>query len=137
MLTSLHSMGGRVTPLSDAENTQLWAETLNPGFAELINYDAAQGFDPAFSLAENFWQSEMRGQPTGQGFLLDGWGHLVITLKRLSSETFPAILQRLTSLAFGDVTITTQLQRLPKEQIIADAQKAMDRIQQQLIRKGV
>ena len=127
-------LGGRCTPLTDTDLARLWAGTLNPSFGQRLDFDPAAGYDLQRSLLDNVWHSELRGQGR-QGFVLDGWPHLAFSLKRLPSETYFTILQRLTELPFGDFTVTTHVRRLDKERVLKRTQAALDRIHQQLKQK--
>jgi hypothetical protein len=131
---ALEPIGGRARVLTETEHARLWANTLNPSFSERLTYDPAAQFDPARSLLENCWHSEVRGLGR-QGFMLDGWLHLAFTLKRLPTETYPTIIHRLVLLPFGDFAITVHVRRLNKEIVLKRLRPALDRIHQQLSRK--
>jgi len=127
-------LGGRCAALTDTDLARLWAATLNPSLSQRVDFDPATGYDPERSLLDNVWHSELRGQGR-QGFVLDGWPHLAFSLKRLPSETYFTILQRLTHLPFGDFTVTTHVRRLDKERVLKRTQAALDRIHKQLRQK--
>lgn len=127
-------LGGRCAALNDTDLARLWANTLNPSFSERVHFDPAAGYDPERSLLDNCWHSELRGQGR-QGFVLDGWQHLAFSLKRLPSETYFTILDRLTHLPFGDFTVTAHVRRLDKELLLKRTQSVLDRIHRQLARR--
>jgi hypothetical protein len=131
---ALEPIGGRAWALTEADHARLWANALNPSFSERLTYDPAAHFDPERSLLENCWHSELRGLGR-QGFVLDGWQHLALTLKRLPAETYPTIIHRLVKLPFGDFTTTVHVRRLSKEVVLKRLRPALDRIHQQLSRK--
>ncbi len=131
---SLEPIGGRAIPLTEADHVRLWANTLNPSFSERVSYDPTTHFDPERSLLESFWHSELRGLGR-QGFVLDGWLYLALTLKRLPTETYPTIIHRLVHLPFGDFTTTVHVHRLDKEIVLNRLRPALDRIHHQLARK--
>ena len=134
LVQALIPIGARDTVLTDAQNARLWFDTLNPSLARHPHHDAANHFDPNRSLLDNFWNSEIRGLGR-QGFILDGYHHLAITVRRLPSETYPTIVHRLSYLPFSNFNITVHLSRLPKEQVVKRTEFSLNRLNQQIIRK--
>jgi len=130
---ALEGIGGRALRMGDADLIRRWAETLNPSFVDRLKFDPTRHFDSRRTLLDNCWHSELRAHR--HGFVLDGWHHLALTVKRLPSETFPTISHRLTRLPFGGFTITADLRRLSRDAVIARAQRELDRVIQQLARK--
>ena len=126
----LAQIGARVTAMSDQDVIRQWVDCFNPSLRGQHDLDPATSFDPSASLLENVWNSELRGQGT-QGFVLDGYHHVCLTLRRLPSETYMTLLSGLTSLPFGGVTISVHLKRLPKEPILRAAQAKVERIHNQ------
>lgn len=126
----LGQIGGRVTAMSDQDVVRQWVDCFNPSLRGQYDRDSAANFDPSASLLEHVWNSELRGQGT-QGFVLDGYHHLCLSLRRLPSETYITLLSGLTSLPFGGVTVSVHLKRLPKEPILRAAQAKVERIHNQ------
>ena len=86
------------------------------------------------SLLENCWNSELRSLGR-EGFFLDGYYHLAMSLKRLPGETYPSLNHSLTHLPFNGITLVADIRRLAKEPILRRAQASVDRIHQQTKRK--
>lgn len=131
---ALEGIGGRALRMGDADLVRRWAQTLNPSFAERLNFDPTKHFEPHRTLLDNCWHSELRGGR--HGFVLDGWYHLPLTIKRLPSATFPTISHRFTRLPFGGLTTTVHLRCLSRDAVIARTQRELDRVNQQLVRKA-
>lgn len=131
---SLALAGGRARRLTDADLIRRWTATLNPSLATRAGVDPVTHFDPERTLLDHCWHSELRAQ-RGEGFLLDGSYHAVLSLKRLPRETHPTIGYRLTRLPFGGCTITYHLSRIPRDVAVARAQRDLDRLNQQLARR--
>lgn len=131
---ALEIIGGRAVRMSGPELIRRWAHTLNPSFAQRPSYDPVKHYEASRSLLDNCWHSELRGQ-RGQGFILDGHSHLALSLKRLPSSTYPTIAYRPSRLHLHGLTITVHLRRLPRDVVIAQTQRELDRINQQLARK--
>ena len=130
----LERVDSRVIQLSDADLIRQWADAFNPSHRGQRDLDPAATYDHSASLLDNVWHSEVRGCGN-QGFVLDGYHHLGLSLKRLPAETYPTILHSLASLPFGGVTITVQIRRLAKEPLVRREQSKLERIHQQLLAK--
>jgi hypothetical protein len=130
----LELIGSRIVPLSEAEVVRLWSDRFNPSLRERIDVDPSVHFDPELSLVDNCCHSDLRSLGR-QGFILDGYHHMAMSLKRLPSETYPTLCQALTHLPFGGTTLVARVQRRDKEPILQRAQASVDRIHQQTARK--
>jgi len=131
---ALAPVGGRIIPLADADNARLWRDALNPSLARQASDDGVDWFNPNRSLHDNFFNSQLRGRAS-MGFVLDGWHHLALTVRRLPAETYPTIIHRITYLPFADFNFTVLLHRLPKEELLKQTQMTLDRLHQQLLRR--
>jgi hypothetical protein len=134
LVQALRPIGVRVTWLTDNENARLWADAFNPSLSRQASYDPAAVFDPSRSLLDNFFNSELRGRGR-QGFVLDSYSHLGITLRRLPTETYFTIVGRLAYLPFSDFTHTVHLRRLSRDDVIRRTQSSLHRLHAQLSRR--
>ena len=126
----LERVGTRVTALEQADVIRQWADALNPSLFEQRGPDPVSTYDPSASLLDNLWRSEVRGG-SNPGFLLDGFLHLSLTVKRLPPETYFSITHELACLPFEGVTYTAQLRRIPKAPLLRQAQTKVERIHNQ------
>lgn len=106
-LRSVFGADAVVTPLGENELCAILRRFLNPGLA-LRGIEPVNAFDPALSLQENCWHSEIVGQSDG-GFYLDGQFHAILVLSRWPQRTRPGIITHLTGLPFLDYCITVNV----------------------------
>lgn len=131
----LAPLGGGATPMSDLDHYKVILQTLNPSLARRFGFDAGAGFDPNRSILENCMHSPIRTKRGLGGFILDELHHRVLGLKHWPLTAFPNAAHAFTHPATGDHTIAVQIRRLPLEPLLAAAQRALDRVNQQLAAK--
>jgi hypothetical protein len=128
MLTTIFcGQGARIIPMKDADHFRHYKMFLNPSLADRFDYDPVDGFDPAFTIQENCWHSEGKGQ-SDFGFFMDGHYHSMIVLSRWPKTTYPGIVHRLTNLRLLDYTITVNIDPLPVRKEINKEEREHDRV---------
>ena len=127
----LARIGGRAISMNDSDILRLWVERFNPSLRCETTKDVTEYLEPTESILDNVWRSELRSA-ANQGFVLDGYHHLAVSLKRLPAETFPTIIHSLAYLPFKGVSVTVQIQKLEKEPLLKQAQTKVERLHHQL-----
>jgi len=116
-----------VTPLDDAEHFAYFLKFLNPSLGDRYDLDLSAQFNPALTLQENCWNSDVAALPK-TGFYLDGRYHSVFTLKRWPSRTYPGMIARLTGLPFLDYQLTVNIDPLPAKKEVDKEEKSIERL---------
>ncbi len=127
LVATFAGQGATITPMQDADHYLHLASFLNPSYAEALELDPMDSFDPNLSIQENCWHSEAAAQ-SDVGFWMDGFYHSVLVLTRWPKTTFPGIIHRLTNLRLLDYTVTVNVEPLPVSSEISKEEQAHERI---------
>ncbi len=131
----LGGMGGGALPMTNEDYYQLTSKILNPSMADRFDSEWLKGFDPSETILQNCWHSQLRGRRTSRGFWLDDFEFGVLVLSKWPAHVYPTILRLLTNLPLTGYTISVNLRQLPVHRLLKQAQRELDRINQQLLEK--
>ncbi len=132
---------GRVQPMGDVEHYLFAKRFFNPSLLNVCDAreDRDGAFDPRASLVENCVFSDGIKTTDGEGnvvFRMDDHYHAIIVLTRWPRQTFPGVIEALTSAVTRDYAITQNIYPVNIQREIDKEEKSLRRVEGDASREG-